>query len=276
MSEIVQRARRAAPNILASFFAVLWISPTASQEAVSLGGKKIVGGVATTIAKHPWQVALIVTRPDGSFLCGGSVIAGRWILTAAHCFGSSAANVKVKAKTGATDYVSEGVWIDVDKIIIHESYDPKSKAHDIALLRLPSSSAATIIPLAASETKVELGEMLTVTGWGVTETGDKSPVLKKATVPYVDNDTCNDPKSYKGRVLGMMMCAGAREGGIDACQGDSGGPLVKGEKPEDAILVGIVSFGEGCAQQLKYGVYTRVSEERDWILGSIAKQESKS
>lgn len=124
--------------------------------------------------------------------------------------------------------------------------------------------------MATLDTPLELGEKLIVTGWGVTETGETSSVLKKAEVPYVTNSTCNEPTSYGGKILNMMMCAGEREGGIDSCQGDSGGPLVKGSNAEDAILVGIVSFGEGCASRLKYGVYTRVGSERDWIRRSMS------
>jgi secreted trypsin-like serine protease len=66
-----------------------------------------------------------------------------------------------------------------------------------------------------------------------------------------------------------MMCAGYREGRIDSCQGDSGGPLVW-RSPDGPALVGIVSFGDGCARELKYGVYTRVSAFRDWIDRVIA------
>jgi secreted trypsin-like serine protease len=61
-----------------------------------------------------------------------------------------------------------------------------------------------------------------------------------------------------------MMCAGRREGGVDSCQGDSGGPLVW-KTPDGPVLVGIVSFGDGCARKLKYGVYTRLANYRDWI-----------
>ena len=74
---------------------------------------------------------------------------------------------------------------------------------------------------------------------------------------------------YNGSIGAGMMCAGHRDGGVDACQGDSGGPLVW--KTDDGpLLVGVVSFGEGCARKLKYGVYTRVSKYRHWITKVIA------
>ena len=88
-------------------------------------------------------------------------------------------------------------------------------------------------------------------------------------MPYADTAVCNDPASYNGGVRPGMMCAGYREGGIDACQGDSGGPLVW-RTPDGPVLVGVVSFGDGCARKLKYGIYTRVSAYREWIDRAIA------
>jgi hypothetical protein len=90
----------------------------------------------------------------------------------------------------------------------------------------------------------------------------------KATIPFIETATCNAPDAYNGNVLPGMMCAGFDEGGIDACQGDSGGPLVL-RGPDGAVLVGVVSWGEGCARKLKYGVYTRVTPYHDWISAVI-------
>ena len=79
-----------------------------AQEEIKLGGRRIVGGVKTDIRKHPWQVALTISGPDGNFLCGGSIIANKWVLTAAHCFVASDTPPSIKAKTGATDLVKQG------------------------------------------------------------------------------------------------------------------------------------------------------------------------
>ena len=78
------------------------------------------------------------------------------------------------------------------------------------------------------------------------------------------NAQCNKPEAYNKTIKAGMSCAGAREGGADACQGDSGGPLIK-RKASGPVLVGVVSFGYGCARRLRYRVYARVSHYADWI-----------
>ena len=241
-----------------------------AQEEIKLGGRRIVGGVKTDIRKHPWQVALTISGPDGNFLCGGSIIANKWVLTAAHCFVASDTSRSIKAKTGATDLVKQGRWSDVATIVIHEGYDPRTYDNDIALVRLKSKPSGKVIPLASKSIKISVGQPLEVTGWGaISEDGDASRDLLKANVPYVLNGTCNEPASYNGNITSGMMCAGRREGGVDSCQGDSGGPLVW-RTPDGPVLVGVVSWGVGCARKLNYGVYTRVGDYRDWIARTMA------
>ena len=199
-----------------------------------------------------------------------SIIAQKWVLTAAHCIERGTKSGDVKAKAGATNYATLGTWAPLERIVVHERYNPETQENDLALLKLASPPSGKVIPLADAGMTVPVGQPLEVTGWGAaSEGGDAERNLLQGTVPYVDNDVCNASGSYNGSIGAGMMCAGHRDGGVDACQGDSGGPLVW--KTEDGpILVGVVSFGEGCARKLKYGVYTRVSNYRDWITKIIA------
>jgi len=255
-------------------FALLTLSllyvPAAGQEEVKLMGRRIVGGEPTDIKDHPWQVALNIKIGNDTYLCGGSLIQDRWVLTAAHCFSPSTTARNVRMKTGVTDYVVSGDWTEIERIIIHEEYRPKTHENDIALVRFRARPQGKIIALAKSEEALQPGTPLEVTGWGATSEGGKtSRTLRKATVPYAANEACNAPAAYNGAVRNGMICAGHREGGTDSCQGDSGGPLVL-QSAEGPVLIGVVSWGEGCARQLRWGVYTRVSSYWAWIESKTA------
>ena len=129
--------------------------------------------------------------------------------------------------------------------------------------RLTSSPSMQAIQLVAAGTSFAAPIPLQVTGWGITESGSGSEALLAAIVPLVPNSVCNAPESYAGRVTDNMLCAGNRDGGRDSCQGDSGGPIwttIGGKQ----TLVGLVSFGDGCARRLKYGVYTRLANYTAW------------
>lgn len=82
----------------------------------------------------------------------------------------------------------------------------------------------------------------------------------KVSVPVTDRETCRSQYGA-GEITDNMVCAGLDEGGKDACQGDSGGPLVD----EQGTLVGVVSWGQGCAQAGFSGVYARVGSFVEWI-----------
>ena len=238
-----------------------------AQESNRPFNRRIVGGQKVDIKQHPWQVAL---QFKGDFFCGGSNIGDRWVLTAAHCFNFSTRGGDWRAKAGATNHATAGTWAEIERVFVHEKYNRTTYENDIALMRLKLPPAGREIRLVDRSATLQVGQPLEVTGWGATkEGGSGSKDLLKATVPYTDTALCNARASYNGRVRSTMMCAGDPKGGVDSCQGDSGGPLVW-RSPDGPVLVGVVSFGDGCARELKYGVYTRVSAYRDWIDRVIA------
>jgi len=150
---------------------------------------------------------------------------------------------------------------------MHPSYSSSTFANDISLIILSepldlSVPSAQPIALPTQNQQTPAGTPLVVSGWGTTRSGGSiSDELRRVTVPAVSDDDCNS--SYgAGSIYASMICAGVPEGGVDSCQGDSGGPLFT-ENP--FTLVGIVSWGYGCAVAGYPGVYTEVSYFVNWI-----------
>jgi len=234
-------------------------------------GPRIVGGKKADIDDNQWQVALLVASiPDNdrALFCGGSVMASRWIITAAHCVDRKTQAHIVNVLVGSADLRQTGRRIGVHRIIVHPDWNRTTKDSDVALLELQGDVGyPPILPLprVLEEQKLVTNTVVRVTGWGRTsEGGSISPVLRQLTTYYRSNKECNDPISYKGKITANMLCAGKSTGGVDACQGDSGGPLsvvIDGKR----YLAGVVSWGQGCARPFKFGVYARVSKFHSWI-----------
>ena len=238
---------------------------------------RIVGGHPVFIENNIWQIAMVrasVAEPTRSQFCGGSIIGDTWVLTAAHCVRNAVVREdpsRVDVIAGTSQYAIGGERLKVAEIHTHPKYNQSTMDHDFALLRLRNPvTQGKVIELAKETTQVSEGTNACVTGWGATfEGGPGSIDLLGAEVPIVSTEICNQPASYGGDVTVTMMCAGKKEGGIDSCQGDSGGPLTISDGARDT-LIGVVSWGEGCARRLKYGIYSRVSTVAPWIASTTA------
>ncbi|XP_055596185.1 trypsin 5G1-like [Uranotaenia lowii] len=222
---------------------------------------RIVGGFVTSINKVPWQVSL----RDTKHICGGSIIGDQWVLTAGHCTGSSDKPC-LSVRMGSSNYNKGGVEIKVKRSIRHPKYGIDTTSdYDFALLELDRkidfTKSIKPIKLPKQDGAVPDGTMCTVSGWGSTQNVvDDLALLRAAHVPTIEQSECVQLYSNKHRVTDRMLCAGYAKGGIDACQGDSGGPLMCRQ-----LLIGVVSWGEGCAEEGYPGVYARVASVRKWI-----------
>ena len=236
--------------------------------------QRIVGGKPVTLKDNPWQIALVSARVPSNLVgqfCGGSIIAPRWVATAAHCVDRGTEPKQIQILTSTESLEKGGTRINATRILVHENWTPKTNDFDIALIEVASDlvgtgSAAAAIPGDTSAAEHPATLQVRVTGWGRTSmsTNAGSKLLQGIEIPYVTRAVCNRPASYDGDITENMICAGIQKGGVDSCQGDSGGPataMVSGTRR----LVGIVSWGEGCALRDKYGVYTNISKFGPWV-----------
>eukprot|EP00095_Tigriopus_kingsejongensis_P010773 maker-scaffold1742_size29367-snap-gene-0.3 protein:Tk10773 transcript:maker-scaffold1742_size29367-snap-gene-0.3-mRNA-1 annotation:"tripsin " len=207
---------------------------------------RIVGGQATEVNEYPWQVMLNYTQ-DNKFFCGGSLISEDWVLTAAHCL--------VGVILGEHDFrdITEAQIIvtGVDRLVIHPNYNSKTEDNDFALVKLnrsvsfDSSTVVRPICLPIEDLTESEGKSVTVSGWGATSQGGQvSNVLQEVMIPLVSIGDCRR-KYTPLKLTNNMFCAG--KSGQDSCQGDSGGPVMFQQQGIFFDLMGVVSWGVGCA-----------------------------
>lgn len=239
--------------------------------------ERIVGGNVADPSDFPWQVEI---KGSQIGLCGGSLIGEKYVLTAAHCVSDSTIlNGEISQGSYITaalvdpDGKAEGDQRMVESVHIHPGYDPEAmgQPYDIAVLELEerfSVGMGGLVTLATERSDILYSQpniCSTVTGWGTTEPGgNTSQYLKQTFVPIISNDACSNFYPEEN-INEQHLCAGYEQGGADSCQGDSGGPLVIRGGPTGLLQVGIVSWGYGCAEAGRPGVYQRVGIHRDWI-----------
>ncbi|XP_060130190.1 serine protease 56 [Zootoca vivipara] len=240
---------------------------------------KIVGGSKAWPGAWPWLVSV---RLNGELMCGGVLVGDAWVLTAAHCFTGSRNELAWSVVLGDYDLtkLDEGEQVvAVSRILSYPKFNPKTFHNDVALLELssPVTPSAWVTPVCLPERPMELGTGMPcyIIGWGsLYEDGPGADVVMEAQVPILAQDIC---RGALGRQLftSAMFCAGFLSGGIDSCQGDSGGPLTCWDPlSERYVLYGITSWGDGCGERGKPGVYTRVAAFTDWVHQQMEKSPS--
>uniref|UniRef100_A0A3B5AB54 trypsin n=1 Tax=Stegastes partitus TaxID=144197 RepID=A0A3B5AB54_9TELE len=241
------------------FALFLLISALLCPSAVLGFDDKIVGGYECRDHSVPWQVSL----NNGWHYCGGTLINERWVVSAAHCFKGMDIELRlgehhIRYKDGPEQFIAPAA------VIPHPEYDRYTINNDIMLIKLaePATLNEFVQPVALPSSCAPAGTQCLVSGWGATKSGVVT-CLHCLDLPILAQEDCE--RSYPDRITESMFCAGFLEGGKDSCQGDSGGPLVcNGE------LQGVVSWGWGCAEEDRPGVYAKVCHFTDWIHSTMA------
>ena len=185
--------------------------------------------------------------------------------------------------------------MNIKQILIHDNYNYNHDhfPNDIALLQLDKPLELTPFVRTVCLPEKDEGDLAVrdkygiATGWGVTralmqgekpEKGDLSKALKHASFKIQSDQLCRSSCQYPDTINStVMLCAGDEQGKSDSCHGDSGGDFVREAERGQAkrwawVAVGLVSWGEGCAQEKGYGYYTRVYPFIDWIGKNLKKK----
>jgi len=250
-------------------------SGTTNGSGCQCGRKKatrIVGGQNAEVNEWPWMVALS-RGTDGSgqsYICGGTLIAEEWVLTAAHCFFSPNGdrvlfenNMRLVLgdhdKSSDTDTTIREVF-EVAQITLHPTYVFATNKDDIALMKLTTKvdlnkHAPACLP---AEGETFVGKTAYAYGWGALQygTGEYPDILQEVEVPVVSVADCKAAYG-EGSIIDGMLCAGG-DGVKDSCSGDSGGPLTVPNASDRHVLIGATSFGKSCAEAGFPGVYADV------------------
>jgi trypsin len=226
----------------------------------------------------PTDVFEYFVRVDGGVyvLCGGVLVAPDIVLTAGHCK-SNAPSVVVNGYDESKSYSlnSRQHYRTVVNSLQHPAYNEKNSENDIMIMKLESPVYdIDYAQINFDDSYPPAGEDVTIMGLGKTEDGSFSNVLRDVTVQAKSREDCSNMYSQGGLTVpgDIWLCAGIDAGGKDACIGDSGGPLVDSKN----LLVGISSWGVGCARREYPGVYTRVSAYKVWLKQNICSGPFKS
>lgn len=244
------------------------------------GINRIIGGTPVQDDRFPFMVALLradIASNASAFTCGGSFIASRWILTAAHCVATGdLSSIRppeaFEVLVGTRDLTSGGERIPVERIRVFPAFGVGSfAADDVALLELGREFMIprAILQIPERPHQSAPGLQATAIGWGRTSlTGSISQVLREVNLPLISNGECR--QMLDEEVVDSTLCAGAFGTSESTCSGDSGGPLMT-PSGDGWVQVGLTSFGRNCQPPI---AFARISEFRDWIRSQVPVEPS--
>lgn len=219
----------------------------------------IVGGIPTYRGEYPEYSSLWVDGLDGYiyFICGGTLLSGNKILTAAHCtIDYSASRFYVIPNFYShDDTITSSDLYQASNKVIHSSYTTNPPNNDISILYLSRSANTARVKIYGGSNQF-VNYISTVVGMGSLYANGPSPtLLQKVDLPVVSNTTCSNywGSSY---ITASMLCAGNPSVNKSACTGDSGGPLFLNYQGQ-RVQAGIVSWGSTTCTG--YNVYSRIS-----------------
>ncbi|KAI8900647.1 trypsin-like cysteine/serine peptidase domain-containing protein [Globomyces pollinis-pini] len=235
--------------------------------------RSIIGGTPVGSPNtYPWLVAI---HYDNGYWCGGSLLEGNKLMTAAHCTLESKGKLYPKKRFTVYSHrynfkksieEEKSSVYKVSEMVVHPNYVDVDKGYDVAVWKLEQISGNVWQPNVTLDdgNLIHRHQKLIVAGWGDKKAGSGkgSKKLMQVILPITSKKLCY--KIYPElKHIPSAFCAGYKRGGVDSCQGDSGGPLFVDTGNGSAIVAGIVSYGVECATGP--GVYTKVSEVRKWV-----------